>query len=77
MPRKKARITSRQINIARELLDMMYKPPEFARELFVDEQKVREWAEQGMPCEKDENNILWIHGTKAGTWLVALKRGSQ
>lgn len=68
------RVTPRQINVARELLDMMYMPSELAGELFVNEQAVDQWIKQGLPHEKDDKGKLWIHGIKAGEWILALRK---
>lgn len=62
--------SSQQVNIARELLDMLYKPAEFARELFVEKQTIYEWIKQGMPHKKDDKGRLWVHGIKAGEWIL-------
>ncbi len=62
--------TSQQVNIARELLDMLYKPAELARELFVEKPAVYEWTRNGMPHKKDDKGRLWVHGIKAGEWVL-------
>lgn len=78
MPKKRklSKVTIKQINIARTLLDMMYMPAELAREFSVDEQIIYEWIKQGLPHEKDNNKMLWIHGIKAGEWILALRKGA-
>ncbi len=54
---------------AARLLDMLYKPRELSAELGVPDRTIREWAEQGMPHDRDGRGRIWINGVAFSRWL--------
>lgn len=72
MTHRKAVFTAPQLNRARHLLDMRYRPSELAAELQVCEETVyRSYLAEGCPHERDALGHIWINGAAFYRWARA------
>lgn len=54
---------------AASLLPMLYSPRELGQELNLPSSTVRAWILRGMPHQRDEKGLLWIHGRAFAQWV--------
>lgn len=72
MAHRKAVFTAQQLNRARHLLDMLYRPSELAEELGVSVDMIwRSCLPEGCPHERDETGHIWINGVAFYRWAQA------
>ena len=56
------------------LLDMRYKPSEFADEVGMEKARVYQLVPAGLPHERDRAGHIWILGAEAAEWLRSWER---
>lgn len=72
---KRVRFNHSQIQRARQLLHMRYKPSELARIIDCSANTIyRSCIPAGCPYERDETGHLWIVGTEFRDWMLAIRR---
>ena len=72
MTHRKAVFTAQQLNRARHLLDMRYRPSELAEELQVCVETVyHSYLAEGCPHERDSKAHIWINGAAFYQWASA------
>jgi hypothetical protein len=72
---RRIRFTRSQMQRAKRLLHMKYKPSEIAEEIRCDVQSVyKTYIPAGCPHERDERGYLWIVGDQFRDWMVILQR---
>jgi len=69
----KGRLSGKQNDKLKYLLNMMYKPSEIAEEIGFDKRNFyRVYIPLGLPHERDNNNRIWINGIVFKDWINAL-----
>ena len=56
------------------LLPMLYRPSELAEELGVSAAVVREWADKGLPHQRDHRGHLWMDGRQVTEWVQVTRQ---